>query len=152
MKRALGLSLVLVIAMAGTGCAGAHSLIVAPTATVPVSMSQGVRDPNGILVPEEQMEKVGEFSYDYTAWGTLWGEVSLTGEKDISDEINEQVKAAGGEAIVNLSVTSESSGWNAFTFLGVLPAFNPTEVRGDIIKRRSRQAPTSAQTIPEAGR
>jgi len=139
------IALLLSLVFLGTGCSGAYSYVVADEAAVPVSMSEGVRGPDGRLLDAAEIEKVGDFKYDYLAWTMLWNEIPLTGDEDISDELNEQVKAAGGEAVINLTVTSDSSKWNGFTLLGILPGCNSTTITGDIIRRRSQTASNTSQ-------
>lgn len=117
-----------------TGCSGSRSHVVAPTAQYPVSMSDGVREADGKLLPDERKKVVGGFQYDYKAWGMLWRIFSFTGDKDISEEVNEQVQKSQGDAIVNLSVKAESCTWNIFTFIGIFPDCSTVRVRGHIIK------------------
>lgn len=141
----------LILATVGAGCAGGHAHIVAQSATVPVSLSEGVRGPEGDLVPAANQEKVGEFNYDFLAWNMLWDMVPLTGTRDISDEINGQVKAVGGEAIVNLQVTSENCNtWNAMTIVSIFPGCTKAIIKGDIIRRRGVSAQVAATNPQQA--
>lgn len=131
------------------GCAGARSHVVAPESQYPVSMSDGVRDADGSLLADKEKKVVGGFQGDYMAWGWLWSAVSFTGDHDISGEINEQVKQAGGDAIVNLAVRSEPCLWNTFTLIGVVPDCAYVRVRGHIIKKVVMAAPP-APVVPSA--
>lgn len=131
------------------GCAGARSHVVAPDAQYPVSMSDGVRDTDGSLLSDKEKKVVGGFQRDYRAWGWLWSAVSFTGDKDISEEINEQVKKAGGDAIVNLAVRSEPCLWNLFTFIGIVPDCANVKVRGHIIKKVAVSVPAPAILAPQ---
>jgi len=125
---------ILALALLATGCSGARSHVVADSARYPISLSDGVRDQDGKLLPDEQKQVVGGFTYSYRAWGWLWRIVSFTGDHDISDAVNEQVAAANGDAIVNMSVKGEMCLWNLFTIVGVLPDCSNVRVRGHIIK------------------
>jgi hypothetical protein len=129
------------------GCAGARSYVVAREASVPISMSDGLRGEDGKLLDKAQKHVVGEFSYDYRAWGMLWTAISFTGNKDISEEVDRQVKEAGGDAINNLEVRSGLCTWSIFTIVGVLPSCANVEIRGDIVKV-SRASPAPAAQNP----
>jgi hypothetical protein len=158
MTRTAPYALAVCAALELLGCSGARSYVVAPTAEVPISMSSGMRGEDGELLAAEQKHTVGEFSMNYRAWGMLWKAISFTGDKDISDEINEQVKAAGGQAVTNLEVRSGNCMWNAITLLGLLPDCSNVEIRGDIIRVSARKrgpppepkpaAPPSTPTAP----
>lgn len=128
--------LALVLACVAVSCAGASSHVVAPTSRYPISLSGSVRDADGKLVADARKEQIAEFKYDYRAWGWLWTLVSFTGDKDISEAVNEQVTRAGGEAVTNLYVRSYPCGWNYFTLLGVLPDCANVSLRGRIIRVR----------------
>lgn len=134
--------------LGATGCAGARSHVIAPESQYPISMSDGVRDADGSLLLDKQKRVVGGFQGDYMAWGWLWSLVSFTGDHDISDEINEQVKQAGGDAIVNLAVRSEPCLWNVFTLIGVVPDCAYVRVRGHIIKKVAVVAPPPPTAPP----
>jgi hypothetical protein len=133
-------------ALGSTGCAGARSHVVAPTAEYPISMSRGVRDADGTLLPDSRRNEVAKFSYNYRAWGWLWRIFSFTGDKDISAVVNDQTKLAKGDAITNLSVESVPCMWNVFTFVGVFPDCANVRVRGTIIQA----TPVAVKTPPPA--
>ena len=124
---------------ATTGCfAGANSTVVARRARYPISLTEAVRDPSGALVPADRQEIVGRFSYDYRAWGVMYGMASLTGERDISNEVNRQVEERGGEAIVNFAVDVGQCFWTwasiALT-MGLAPGCADIAISGRIIRR-----------------
>ena len=125
--------------LALTGCAGARTHVVVASAEMPVSMSRAVRDADGVIVAADRREIVGHFDEDRTAWGMLYSAVKLTPEKDISSALNEQVKRAGGDAVVNVSIATRQCGLNWFPVLNLLP-FWPgcanVHVEGDIIRVR----------------
>ena len=137
-----------------TGCAGARTQVVAPTAEVPVSMSRGVRDADGVLVGADRREVVGQFDEARTAWGMFYSAVKLTPEKDISRAVNEQVRRVHGDAIVKLSIATRQCGMNFVPFLSLLP-FWPgcanVHVRGYIIRVRAASAapaPVRTSAVP----
>ncbi|MCD4653093.1 hypothetical protein K8T06_04085 [bacterium] len=122
------------------GCyAGSYSKIVAGQSPYPVSLSPCVRDYNGEIINTSDYRVVGNFHYNYTTLHMLFGIVPLTKMKhDISTEVHRQIKAVGGEALVNLTVISKDNTWNemsAILALCVFPSFSTVEVNGDIIKR-----------------
>ena len=143
--RALRFTLCAALFASSVGCAGARSYVVAREALVPISMSDGLRGEDGKLLEKGQKHVVGEFSFDYRAWGMLWTAISFTGNKDISDEVNAQVKDAGGDAINNLEVRSGNCGWTLFTVVGLLPSCSDVEIRGDIVKVSGLSTPVTTQ-------
>ena len=99
----------LVALFATSGCWGSRAYVVADGAKYPVSMSSAVRGPDGKVLTPDQLETKSSFATDYMTCRMLWTLIPLKplgGDEDISDAINEQLKAAGGEAIVNLTVES----------------------------------------------
>ncbi|HEY4393432.1 MAG TPA: hypothetical protein VGP64_05200 [Polyangia bacterium] len=139
MRRAL-LGLLVLTA----GC-GARSYIRADSARYPVSLSSGVRGADGKLVDPQALQKTGEFHSDYTACRMFWTLVPVkSAHRDISDEVNQQVAEAHGEAIVNLSVQSAATVWSFITFLGVFPDCGKVDITGDIVARQSLSASLAA--------
>lgn len=148
MRRAVHLAAAFV-ALAVAGCSGARSHVVAPTAAVPISLSDGVRGADGHLVADQRKQVVGYFRDDYTAWAMVWTLISLTAPRDISDEINRQVKAAGGEAVINLAVVTQNCGGNFWGLVGILPGCSYVKIRGNIIRVASATE-TAAAAAPKA--
>ena len=64
----------------------------------------------------------------------LWRLISFTGDKDISDAVNEQVTSAKGDAIQDLSVESSGTVWNIMTFIGIFPDCANVRLKGTIVK------------------
>ena len=95
---------ILAVALALAACSGTRSYVVASASRYPISLSDGLRGPDGALLRPEQKHVVGEFSYNYKTWGMFWTMIAFTGDKDISAEINQQVKDAG--AVRELSLGS----------------------------------------------
>jgi hypothetical protein len=127
-----------------TGCAGARTTLAADDARYPISMSRGVRDANGDLVPAERRQVVGELDDTFMAWGTFYSAVRLTPHTDISDAVNEQVAHAHGDAVVALHVGSRQCTLNylaPLSWLPIWPGCTEVFVHGDII----RVLPPSAQ-------
>lgn len=104
---------------------------------MPVSLSRGVRDSDGTLVPEERRLVVGHFEEHRTAWGMFYSLASLTPESDISDAINEQVAAAHGDAVIHLSIRSKPCVANFIPIVNWLPFWpgcSKVVFEGDIIR------------------
>jgi hypothetical protein len=122
------------------GCAGARVSVTADKAKYPISFSGAVRDRGGVLHAGPTLQKVGDFAAGRTSVGLLYSTVSLPGTWDVSEEINRQVQAAGGEAVINfrLAVTSSCTALNAFPLLNALPIWPgcaPLGATGDIVVR-----------------
>lgn len=80
-----------------------------------------------------------QFQLELWQWSMLWSMLPLNGrEFDLSEALTEEIRAAGGEAIVNLEVTlhvnllRDMIGWTA-----VVPTAMTATVRGDVVRRRS---------------
>jgi hypothetical protein len=121
--------------LAVAGC-GARSYISAPDTRYPVSMSSAVRAPDGSVLTTGQLRKVGTFSLADKKCNMLWTLVPLIFRtEDISDDVDEQVQRARGEAIVNLWVESSATVWSVMTLFGVLPDCGNVRIGGDIVVR-----------------
>lgn len=123
------------------GCYGAGTRVVAPNATVPVSLSRAVRRADGRLLSLAEREVVGQLYWQTMVWSMLYGAVNLDELTDISTELNYQVAALGGQAVTNLVVNATPCGMGAVWPLNWLP-FWPScayiTVQGDIIRERAR--------------
>jgi hypothetical protein len=124
------------------GCAGAHVEIIAQQSRYAISMSQVVRDGSGRLYDHHSLEYVGSLDTGRTRLGFFYSALTPLSTFDISEDVNAQVSAAGGEAVVGLTV-SASDGCdilNNFAILNILPLWPgcvPVTVTGDIVRRRS---------------
>jgi hypothetical protein len=146
------------VALASTlliaGCAGGRTSIVAGDASYPVSLSEGVRDRDGELVEEERKDFVGTYEDERMAWGTLYSSVKLTPTKDISKQVDAQVKKVRGDAVINLRVATEHCGWNFVPILNLLPVWpgcTTVKIKGDIV-RVAPKAPRRPNAVDSAAR
>ena len=127
--------------LGGAGCAGAHMQVEAKSSRYAISMSPMVRDDSGYLHDRHTLEKVGTLHPDRTRMGFFYSLGTIFPHYDISDEVNQQVAAAGGEAVVGLAV-SVGEGCEALNFapffniLPIWPGCVPVIVTGDIVRRR----------------
>lgn len=119
------------------GCAGGRVGITAYDAKVPVSMSRGVRDQNGELVSAERRVRVGKYEQQFSGFSIFYSLVPLSGRKNLAPSINQQVEQVGGDAVINLRVSSRGCILNyfvGFNLLPIWPGCTRVTVEGDIIK------------------
>jgi hypothetical protein len=143
--KTLGLSGIL--AISSVGC-GVSSWVTAPESKYPISLSSGVRDQSGQLVPSQRKTVVGEYTKSYKACSMLWRIISFTGDKDISADVNEKVSQAQGDAVTDLSVTSSGTVWNLFTLIGIFPDCANVEISGKIVKVAALPSAPLAKSQP----
>jgi hypothetical protein len=142
-RRALALlASLLAGALLASGCAGARVQVTADRAHYPLSLSSVVRDGNGRIYGARSLVKVGWLDVRKTTPGLAYSALTIPATRDFSDEINAQIAAAGGEAVVGLALSVRGScGWlNGFPILNALPFWPgcvPVRLTGDIVKRRS---------------
>ena len=132
----------LMVAFLLPGCAGAQVRVTAEGARYPLSLSAGVRDARGRLYDGPSLLKVGTLDVRKTTFGIFYSTAALPPTRDFSDDVNRQIAAAGGEAVVNLQIgLGGGCGWlNGFPILNALP-FWPgcvaVRLTGDIVRRSS---------------
>jgi hypothetical protein len=142
-RRTLELAALAVLAV---GCAGANVEVVADHARYPISLSGSVRDAQGTLLDGRAFRVVGRLELATSRIGILYSTVTPDSKLDISDDVNAQVAAAGGEAVLRLSVTvaDDCNVLNGFPLLNALPFWPgcvPVSVRGVIVRRTSPPVP-----------
>lgn len=135
-------ALALLASLLGVGCSGARVQVTADRARYPLSLSSVVRDGNGRIYDARSLVKVGWLDVRKTTPGFVYTALTIPPARDFSDEINAQIAAAGGEAVVGMTVSlSGSCGWlNGFPILNALPVWPgcvPVRMTGDIVKRRT---------------
>ena len=139
------LAAALVCALAAAGCAGARVNVTADRARYPLSLSPAVRDGSGRLYDARTLVKVGWLDVHKMTTGFVYSALTVPPTRDFSDEINAQVTAVGGEAVIDLTISiGGGCGWlNGFPILNALPVWPgcvPVRLTGDIV-RRSPPAP-----------
>ena len=145
--RRLHATIALSAVIAASGCVGSRTYVSAKSARYPISMSSAVRGPDGAVLGGDQLVSKGELKIDYLTCRMLWTLVPikpLTGTRDISAAVNAAVAKQGGEAVINLAVTSGSTVWSVITLVGVLPDCGKVKIRGDIVARQPSSAPPVA--------
>jgi hypothetical protein len=123
------------------GCAGANVDVVADKALYPISMSGSVRDNTGTLHDARSLKIVGAFDLEESRVGFLYSTATVRGKLDISEAINAQVQAVGGEAVIRLSITvDDSCHWVNELFplnaLPIWPGCVPVKIHGAIVRRK----------------
>ena len=88
----------MVAASSAGGCAGAHVEVTAKQSRYAISMSPVVRDSSGLLHDHRTLERVGAFHAGKTRMGFFYSALTILSSYDISEEVNDQVAAVGGEA------------------------------------------------------
>jgi hypothetical protein len=139
------LAAALVCTLVSAGCAGARVNVKADRARYPLSLSPVVRGGSGRLYDARTLVKVGWLDVSKTTPGFVYSALTVPPTRDFSEEINAQVTAVGGEAVVDLTISiSGSCGWlNGFPILNAVPVWPgcvPVRLTGEIV-RRSRTAP-----------
>ena len=162
--RAIALGAVLTVA----GCAGARVTVTADRAAYPLSLSDSVADASGRLWKRNDLVKVGTFRAHHAALGFLYSGLTPWSTVDVSEDVNAQVAAVAGEAVVGVEISSSGdcvlhdsvrpdvgqsapAVLNAFPVLPVLPIW-PGCVHvvqtGDIVKRPAPASPPPAPASP----
>lgn len=145
--RHIFIALVLIFLL--MSCAGARPKVRLDAAKYPVSMSTVVLDQNGNPLPRSQQEQVGQFKAKIRAAAMGYSFLPLN-PCDFSEELNKQVEAVNGEAVVNYEVATriipcnfiEIIQWSQSLpiFVGCVDVY----ARGEIIRaRKTRPAPSS---------
>jgi hypothetical protein len=141
-KRSRSIAVALLASFLVTGCAGARVWVTADRAHYPLSLSPVVRDGSGRIYDARSLTKVGWLDVRKTTPGFVYSALAVPPARDFSDELNTQVAAAGGEAVVGLTVSiGGGCGWlNGFPILNALPVWPgcvSVKLTGDIVRRRS---------------
>jgi hypothetical protein len=136
---------VLVLGAACTGCVvnGARVEIAADQARYPISMTAALPDATGnnLRVGHELVTR-GRLSGEATTCSFVYGVTPATVE--ISDIVNDQVRAAGGEGVAGLVVEATDRGWGwAFplAWLPFWPGCLAIRVSGTIVAQRPAARP-----------
>lgn len=156
MSRALRAIVAVVAALAAIalqGCAGARIDISAERSRYPLSMSGAVRDASGHLLDRSMVQKVGDLSASRTRIGIVYSAVTPYDVYDISDDVNAQVGAVGGEAVMDLTVTVSTgcNVLNGFPVLSILPFWPgciPVHITGAIVRRLPTVTNWSSSSLP----
>jgi hypothetical protein len=125
------------LAVACAGCAGGHGWVSAPTSRYPISLTHGIRAADGHLLTNKERKIVGHFDTSKTFVSLLYDAIPLNGSFDVSDDVNEQVRAAGGEAVTDLTFQTHLCALDfflGFHMLPIWPGCATVHVTGNIIR------------------
>jgi hypothetical protein len=137
-KRGIYLFALMLLPLLVIGCAGGRLTMTANNLQHPVSTTEGLYDPNYKLLGEEDYEKVGNFDFSVSKWSLFWTLIPLSGDPDISDDLNKIIKEKGGDAIINLQVNVSGVAGSIPNFLAsvvpIIPGVVTASITGDVIK------------------
>ena len=139
MRKIRTLSANLAIDLFTLSCAGARGDLQLDALTHPVSMSGYLWDDRGRAVSARDLEVVGEFTETRRRWGLLYSFVPVSSTPDLGSAVDQEIRSAGGEGVINLTVTSSGCGINYIPVVSLLPVWPGcanVEVRGQIVRRR----------------
>ena len=130
----------LVAACALSGCiAGGRTTVQFEDTQYPVSLSTTVFGSDGEVLRPDAHDKVGTLKVDRRAWSLVWGAVPTRKFTDLSDEVNAQIDAVEGQAVVNLKIMARQCVGNyviPLTLLPFYPGCVKLKIRGDIIREK----------------
>jgi antitoxin component YwqK of YwqJK toxin-antitoxin module len=141
--------LLCIIALSLISCAGARPRVSFDSAKVPISMSGVVLGQDGQPLGSTDQLPVGRFAAQKKGWALAYSHLPLN-SMDFSEELNRQVEAIKGEAVVNLEVSINRSSCLAVGMLQlteILPIFVgcvDVGLTGDIIRTREGVARAEA--------
>lgn len=105
----------------------------------PVSMSKSLYGPNKeILQDGVNLEHIKDFEFSMEHCSVLYSIVPLTSTRKISDQMNKEIDAAGGDGMTQVSFTTDNSWATAVPILHILPIWPGCQqitVSGHIVKR-----------------
>lgn len=150
------LFMILIALLFITGCAGARGSMTLNTLDYPVSTSAYLyaEDNKTMLATGKDLTVVKNFAYDKTAWGIMWSLVPLSGDGDIVEAINNDIKDSGGEGMTNFTISASGCALQRFDSLflnfihiiPILPSCTSLEIGGDIVKQVKAKAVKPQQT------
>lgn len=153
-RRGIALALLLGCGLVLAGCAGARGKVRFDTLEHPASMSGYLYGPDDRALSPRSLQVVGQFERRERMWGLMYSWIPLTGSVDLSQEINREVERAGGEGVINLSVTTDGCALNyipAVSLLPLWPGCADVTVAGEIVRRKAGK-PTRYPASPRRNR
>ena len=139
---------ILLCLMFTSGCAGAKGSLTFDHLNQPVAMGVIWENPKpGDTDLGYRYEPVGELHHEVVFWGMVYSVVSLTGDVDVSEEINKQVELAGGHGVVLFVASSEGCWLNYVPILSILP-FWPGCTKVTLWGRIVKKIPYDPDLIP----
>lgn len=103
-------------------CAGSRGSIRFDKLEYPVSMSGFIYGRyQQIRIKDTDLEQVGQFSFTRRQWSIGYTFISLSDQSAFEQAINEAIRSARGEAMVNLEVQSVNCSLNGTPGISLLP-------------------------------
>lgn len=133
-------SIVLVLtAVLLTGCTGGSRTVTATHVEYPVSFSEAVYSKDLKMLNQKDYAIVKQFDFSMTKWSIFFAVIPLSGDPDISDQLNDLCKENNADGIVNLTIGSYVPIYNTcnlITFVGpiIIPSSMGIEVKGDLFQ------------------
>ena len=117
------------------GCAGVRGSIVANNIDKPVSFTPYVFDTNGSIIEAKPKDTLKHFQIEKCYLGMLFTIISIDGEIDIAEDLNQEIANVNGDAIVNLTIETKGDGWSFFSVLiPIIPSALFVDIQGDVVR------------------
>ncbi len=120
------------------GCAGARGKVRLEELNNPVSMSPYLYDAKGQLISVDKgLVRVGGLYTQKTYYGVFYTAIRLTGDGDLTKEINDAVTALNADGIINFHYVVDQGNTNGcvpLTWLPIWPGTTKVVFFGDIVK------------------
>jgi hypothetical protein len=122
-----------------TGCTGGSRTVTAANVEYPVSLTEAVYSKDLKMLNQKDYTIIKQFDFSMTKWSMLFATIPLSGDPDISDQLNTLCKENNADGIVNLTVGSYVPLYNTcnlITFVGpiIIPSSMGIEVKGDLFQ------------------
>lgn len=133
--------IIMMLSILGTGCGISMSggRIDFDDLKYPASMSSSLYGPNGEVVQQgDRLKPIKAFAYTTNHWSLLYSIIPLSRtSSDIAEQMNKEIKEAGGDGITTVSVASDYSKLTSIFPLNLLPIWpgcSEIRVTGTIVK------------------
>jgi hypothetical protein len=104
----------------------------------PASMSSSLYGPDGEVMQQgSRLKAVKAFEYTKYYWSTFYSIIPLSGSRDIVEQMNNEIKDAGGDGMTTVSITSDYSKLTSVILLNMLPIWpgcSEIRITGTIVK------------------
>lgn len=129
-------AVVLGLCLTSISCAGVRFSVKADHIDEPVSFTPCVFDQSGRIIRPAEREAPRHFQIKRRFWAMLFSSVNLTrNDWDLSDELVREISETNGDAIVNMTVTSQKSPWWLFSIIvPFIPNYQTVVVEGDVVQ------------------
>jgi len=127
-----------VLLLLAAGCVGGKAHLRADHLSHPVSLSRSYVGSEGSVIGPDRQEVVAPFTFVVRRWSLFWTLLPLSSRVvDLSDLLEERIRAAGGEAVVDLTLKVFEDPLSVLTlFVPVVPSRVSVHVAGDVVRRK----------------